>query len=64
MAHIFLSQVQPFVSTDGLPGVPCVLLEGEAKYCDVFVGDCVEQTLDDPVGKPTPLEVIDVYHLQ
>jgi len=48
----------------GLPGIPCVFLEGEAKYCDVFVGDCVEQTFNDPVGKPTSLEVIDVYHLQ
>lgn len=46
-----------------VPGVSCVLFEGEAKQSDFFASHSVEQTINDPAGKPPPLVLIHVDDL-
>lgn len=45
------------------PCVTCVLFEREAQQSNLFTGDSVKQTVNDPAGKPPPLVFIHIYHL-
>lgn len=47
-----------------LPRVTRVLFEGEAQQGDLFAGNSVEQTVNDPAGKPSSLVLIHVDHLK
>lgn len=46
------------------PRVTRVLFEGEAQQGDLFAGNSVEETVDDPAGKPSSLVLIHVDHLK
>lgn len=46
------------------PRVTSVLFEGEAQQGDLFAGNSVEETVDDPAGKPSSLVLIHVDHLK
>lgn len=48
----FLQQVGANVNGRALTGVTCVLLEGEAKHCQALVCHCVEEALNNALGKP------------
>ena len=42
----------------------CVFLEAELEDGDLFAGHRVEERLNDPLGKPVPLVVVQRDHLQ
>lgn len=46
------------------PCVTGVLFEREAQQSNLFARDCVEETVNDPAGKPPPLVLIHIDHLR